>query len=322
MKKTTKIWLVIAASLVLLGSIVFVGVMSMLKWDFTKLSTGKYETNHYEINEDYKNISIVTDTADIVIIPSENLKTSVICHEPENMKHAVMLKDDTLVIEVIDTRKWYEYIGINFGGANITVYIPQEEYGWLSVRSDTGDVEISKDFTFESIDIQGSTGNVAKYASALKNVTIKLTTGNIGAESITVDELDLSVSTGGIRISNVTCQSDVKINVSTGKASLTNIACKNVISRGNTGDIFLKTVIAAEGFLIKRSTGDVKFDECDAAEIFVETDTGEVVGSLNTDKVFIAETSTGRIDVPNTTTGGRCEIITSTGNIKIDVTQP
>jgi len=322
MRKTTKIWLVIAASLVLIGSIVFGGVMSMLKWDFTKLSTGTYETNDYEINEDYKNISIVTDTADIVFVPSENPKTSVVCHEQKNMKHSVTVKDDTLVIEVIDTRKWYEYIGINFGGPKITVYIPQRECGVLSVRSDTGDVEISKDITFESIDISGSTGNVANYASALENITIKLTTGNIGTENISAGVLDLSVLTGGIRVSDITCQGDVKINVSTGKANLTDIACKNLLSRGNTGDISLKNVTASEKFSIKRSTGDVRFDGCDAAEIFVETDTGDVVGSLITDKVFITETSTGRIDVPNTTRGGRCEVITGTGNIKIAVTQP
>ena len=64
MSKITKIWLIIAASLVLVGCIIFGGVMTMLKWDFTKLSTGKYETHNYEIDEKFNNISIVTDTAE------------------------------------------------------------------------------------------------------------------------------------------------------------------------------------------------------------------------------------------------------------------
>ena len=54
MSKITKIWLVIATSLMLIGCIIFVGVMSILKWDFTKLSTGKYEINNYEITETVK----------------------------------------------------------------------------------------------------------------------------------------------------------------------------------------------------------------------------------------------------------------------------
>ena len=71
--------------------------------------------------------------------------------------------------------------------------------------------------------------------------------------------------------------------------------------------------------LIKRSTGDVKFDGSDAAEIFIKTDTGDVTGSLLTDKVFITQTDTGNIDVPKTVNGGRCEISTDTGDIKISV---
>ena len=78
-------------------------------------------------------------------------------------------------------------------------------------------------------------------------------------------------------------------------------------------------VIAENKFSIERSTGNVKFDGSDAAEIFVKTDTGDVTGSLLTDKVFIAQTDTGDVDVPKTVTGGRCEIMSDTGNIKIKI---
>ena len=319
MSKRAKIWLVIAFSLVLVGCIIFGGVMTMFKWDFTKLSTVKYENNDYEINENYENISIITDTADIVFVPSENLMTSVSCYEQKNTKHSVTVKDGTLVIAVTDTRKWYEYIGIDFGTPKITIYIPHGEYGVLSVKSNTGDVEIPKDFRFESINVSESTGNVTNYASALEVIKIKTSTGSIRVENISAGALDLSVSTGGITVSNVTTEGDVKIIVSTGKTKMTDLECKNVISSGNTGDISLKNVIAAEKLSIERSTGDIRFDGSDATEIFVETDTGDVTGTLLIDKVFILETDTGHIDIPKTATGGRCEITTSTGDIDISI---
>lgn len=321
MSKITKIWLIIAASLVLVGCIIFGGVMTMLKWDFTKVSTGKYETHNYEIDENFNNISIVTDTADIVIVPSENQKTSVVCHEQKNVKHSVTVQSSKLVIEIVDARKWYEYIGINLGTPKITVYIPQGEYGALFVKSSTGNVEIPKEFKFENIDISESTGNVTNYASASENIIIKTNTGNIRVENVSANTLELSVSTGGVTVSNVTCEGDVKIKVSTGKTNLTNIECKNVISSGNTGDISLKNVNAAEKFSIERSTGDVKFDGCDAAEVFVKTDTGDVTGTLLSEKVFIVETDTGKVDVPKTVNGGRCEITTDTGDINISIKQ-
>ena len=321
MRTRTKVWIIIAASFVLVGGIIFGGVMSMLKWDFTKLSTVKCETNNYEITENFNNISIITDTADVVFVPSENQKVSVVCHEQKNMKHSVTVQNGELVIEVVDTRKWYEYIGINLGTLKITVYIPQDEYGMLFVKSSTGNVEIPTEFKFENIDISESTGNVTNYASASENIRIKTSTGNIRVENVSADTLDLSVSTGGITVSNATCEGNVKTNVSTGKTNLINIECKNVVSNGNTGAISLKNVIAAEKFSIERSIGDVKFDGCDATEISVKTDTGDVTGTLLSEKVFITETSIGRINVPKTTSGGKCEITTSTGDINISIKQ-
>lgn len=296
----TKVWLLIAGSLVLIGSILFAGVMSTLGWDFTKLSTGKFETNTYEISQAFNAVSMNTDTADIVFAVSDDEICKVVCYEQENAKHSAVVENSTLTIRVADKREWYEYIGIHFSTPKITVYLPKTEYTKLLIHGDTSDVEISNDFMFKSVDIS-------------------LSTGDICIENVSAGALDLSVSTGKITASHVTCDGDVKIDVSTGKTDMTDVRCKNLISSGDTGDISLKNVIATEKFSIERSTGDVKLEKSDAAEIYIETDTGDVTGTLLTEKVFIAETDTGRVDVPKTTTGGKCEIETDTGNIKITI---
>ncbi len=299
--KKVKTSIIIAVSLIIIGGIIFGGVMMMLKWDFTKLSTVKYETNNYAINENYKNIQISTDTADIEFIPSGDLKSAIVCYEQKNAKHSVSVKNDTLFIEYTDTRKWYEHIGIFFGSPKITVYIPSGQYGALSITANTGNVSIPKDFKFESIDIVLSTGNVANYAAALKDIKIRTSTGNILAENISAETLNLSVSTGKVNLSNITC--------------------KNVVSSGDTGNVSLKNVIATEKFSIKRSTGHINLEKCDAAEIFAETDTGDIIGTLLSEKIFITKTDTGSINVPKTVTGGRCEITTDTGDINIEIQQ-
>lgn len=319
MSKATKIWLIIAASLVLVGCVVFGGVAAMLKWDFTKLSTSKYETNHYEINESFSAIFVDVDTADIKFVLSEDSKCSVVCYDQKNMKHSVTVKDGALVIKVVDERKWYEHIGINFSSPSITVYIPQGEYSQLLLKSDTGDVEMPKDLKFEKIDISADTGDVTSYASASGNIKIKTSTGAVCVENISAKELDISVSTGKIVASRVKCDGEIKLKVSTGKTILDDIVCENLSSNGSTGNITLKNVIASEVMSIERSTGDVKFEGCDAAQIFIMTDTGNVKGSLLSEKIFIYHTDTGNVDLPHTTTGGRCEITTDTGDIKITI---
>lgn len=319
MSKKTKIWLIIATCLVLVGCIVLGGVMAMLKWDFKKLSTTKFMTNEHKISENFSNISMDTDTAKITFALSNDGLCKVECFEDIKAKHSVTVEDDTLIIKLVGEKAWYDHIGINFHSPQITVYLPETEYGALNITEDTGDIEIPQNFKFQSVDLTLSTGDVRFLASASGLVKIKTSTGHICLENISAEMLDLHTTTGNISVSNANCAGDVSATVSTGKTSLANITCKNLTSIGNTGDITLKNVIASEQFSIKRSTGDVKLDGCDAAEIRIETDTGDVKGTLLTDKVFMAQTDTGRIDVPKTVTGGKCEVTTDTGDIKFTV---
>lgn len=318
MKKATKVWLSIASSLVLIGCILFVGVMATLKWDFMKLATIKYKTDTYEINEAFDSISLNTDNADITFVLSDDENCRVECHEETTVNHSVTVEDGTLAVELIDKRSLYDligYIGLNFGSPKITFYLPRTEYTNILINGDTSDIKIPDDFMFKDVDISLSTGDVDFCASASEKIKIKTSTGDIRIDNSTASTLKLKVSTGKVTVSGVTCTGNVTVDVSTGKTFLSNTQCKSVISSGSTGDIYLDNVVATEKFSIERSTGDVKFDRSDATEIHVKTDTGDVTGSLLTDKVFITQTDTGDVDVPNSVTGGKCAITTDTGDI-------
>ena len=319
MSKRTIKWLITGVCLLVIGGILFGGAMAMLQWDFSKLSTSQFETKTHKINESFRSISVDTDTAAISLVPSAEASCLVVCREPQKVTHTVSVKDGALVIQVNDTRKWYEHIGFSFESMTITVYIPAGEYGALTVRSHTGDIEIAKDFRFDSIDIRNHTGRVRDYASATHDVTIQTTTGSIDVEGISVGSLALSVSTGKVTASDVICEGDLSVEVTTGKAALSDVSCRNLISEGSTGDVVLSDVIAEEGLSLKRSTGDIRLNHCDAAEIAIKTSTGDVKGGLLSGKMFFAQSETGRVRVPSSATGGRCEITTDTGDIDIEI---
>ena len=290
----TKTWLIIAAVLVVIGAAIF-AVASI-----DGLSTVEYETNIHEVSEAFRDISVETDTADITFLPSEDSSCRVVCHEEEQAKHTVSVENRTLHIRVVNEKRWFNYIGIAFDSPTLTIYLPETDYGTLVIDEDTGDIAIPDAFSFESVDLSTSTGDIR-------------------IEGAAADSLDLSVSTGKVTVTDVTCGGDVSIAVSTGDTELSNVTCENLVSTGDTGGISLKNVLAAERFSIERSTGDVHFDSCDAAEILVTTDTGHVTGTLRSEKVFLVETDTGSIEVPQSTTGGRCEIRTDTGDIRIEI---
>ena len=100
---------------------------------------------------------------------------------------------------------------------------------------------------------------------------------------------------------------------------MTDIQCETLSTKTNTGNTVLTNVIAQSKLSLKSDTGNVKLQGCDGGEIYITTDTGNISGSLLSEKVFIARSDTGRIHVPNTITGGRCEITTDTGDIRITI---
>ncbi len=301
MNKKTKIWLIIAFSLFIIGCVIFVGVMSTLKWDFRKLSTVKYETSEYEITEEFNQILATTTTADIVLMPSEDGKCKIVCYEKTKVKHQVKVESGQLIIEAHDERRWYEYINLfSFESPKITIYLPADMLVSLSVSGNTGNVEIPSGFSFTDIDVKVSTGNV------------KIT-------GVSANTIGIEASTGKVTLTSVECSGDTSVTVKTGDTKLSSVTCGNLFSKGNTGDIEMKDVIANDNFNIERDTGDVEFKGCDAGEISIATSTGDVEGSLLSEKIFIAQTSTGDVDVPKSTSGGICEITTSTGDIEIEI---
>ena len=160
MSKTVKIWLIIASVLVVLGLVIFAGVMFAYDWDFSKLSTVTYKTNTYEVSKDFDDISINMDTTDITFVPTDDGVCRVVCHELEKVKHSVAVKDGLLTISTIDTRKWYDHIGIYLGTLKMTVYLPNDKYNDISIETDTGDVLIPKDFAFDTLEIAGDTADI------------------------------------------------------------------------------------------------------------------------------------------------------------------
>ena len=315
MKLRTKHWLITAAALILAGCILFALVMSTLQWDFRKLSTIRYESNTHVVADVFTNISVTTSTADIQFAPSEDGAVSVVCYEDVNARHRVEVEEDTLVIALEDRRTWYQHIGIGFESPSVTVYLPEGAYGDLSVNANTGSVEIGIYFTFDNMDVQISTGDVVTFASVVGSAKIRTTTGYIHAKSLDAGSLDFSVSTGDIQMKNVNTGA-LNIKVTTGETTAYRVRCRHLVSDGSTGDLFLRDVIAEDYFTVTRSTGDITMEECDAGSMKITTETGDVLGTFLTPKVFAAHTDTGHVTLPHIRPeGGPCEITTDTGNI-------
>ena len=75
----------------------------------------------------------------------------MVCLENENTPHNVGVKNDTLTIDKPSKNNLQWSFGINVEDPSITVYLPGNSYGKLSVSSDTGDVDIPNSFSFDNL---------------------------------------------------------------------------------------------------------------------------------------------------------------------------
>ena len=280
MSKATKVSIIVAACLVVAGAAIL--AVSAAANGVGVLGSGldNYTENTYEPGGGFDNISIDTRITDIEFAPSDDGKCRIVCLENEKLRHYADVSDGTLSVISADNRQWYERLLFSFSHPRMTVYLPEKEYKDLLIRTETGNIKLPAGFTFGDIEIDGSTADVSCAAWASQDIKVSLSTGNIVLENISAANAELSASTGNIVLTDVIASG--KLNVNSG-------------------------------------TGDVRIERSDAKEISVKTSTGSVTGTLLSEKVFNAETSTGDVSVPKTASGGRCDISTSTGDIRIQI---
>ena len=334
MSKVKLIILIVAVGLVVVGGAIF-GII-VAKNGFSN-ANGKMEEVNHPLTEEFNKINIDVNLSNVELVVSEDAK--VVCKEIEELKHIVEVKEGTLFIKQENNLKWYARIGW-FGSTktSVTIYLPAKTYESIQVDASTGDFKASGALSFNNAYIKLSTGDV-NIRTNMVEAAITVSTGKVNINDCNANKLGISTSTGDVYLKNVVVNDTLVINTDTGdqtlenvsatneiieiadtgKFRLTNVTTKDVHLETTTGKKILTGVVVSGKMVVKSSTGDVKFDKCDAAEIKIDSSTGDVTGSFLTDKIFYVHTSTGKTDVPKSTNGGLCEVTTSTGDIKLSI---
>lgn len=310
------------------------------------------------ITGDFTHIDVDVWEVDVTFLPSPDGTCYYKVTTYKDMPCTVTVEAGTLKIRQEDHRQWHQYVGVFWEETSLEMYLPESVYGQLTVTGNTGDLEIPRNFTFEGAAITTDTGDVTlgcqvggqvNVATDTGDVTVQNTTsqainadtdtGDIHLDAVTCDNISISTDTGFVRIENADVAQMLSVASTTGDKTLTDVQCgslkiesttgdnslRNLTVAGNaklesdTGEWELENVIVSGDAQLDSTTGDWEFDGFDAANITMETNTGDVEGTLLSDKIFFVDSNTGDVDVPRTTTGGTCNITTSTGDIEIDI---
>ncbi len=318
----------IIATLITAFSIMLGGVMLMAfalhflgasPQSFFEYSKGDIKTD--TVSEPVTALRIETGAGNVEIVPSEDGICTVTRHETEKVYYSVSVEAGTLVVRRVDNRAWYEWFTLRFGGApTVTVSLPEKEYEALQVKASSGSVLVESGLTFNKATVKVTSGSVRYFGDATAELTIQSTSGSLYAKGISATEVQGSLTSGRMELEDISCQR-LTLSGSSGSAVIRNAAVTDAFSLKRTsGSVTLCDVVSQGEFSVKNTSGSVKLERCDGARISIETSSGSVRGSVRTEKVFNAKTTSGSVNVPQSVpNAGLCEIKTTSGSIRISI---
>lgn len=301
MKKSKKCALLVALVMIITGAAIFLVAFAIAGFNFENLSTEKIATQNVEIKEQFQRISICSYEYDLMLFKSEDEKCRVVFTGNEKQLLVCNVEGTELIIDLHDTRKWYEKMEYAFQkDMGISVFLPEKEYDALFANSYSGGIGIDNDFTFDEANIETSSGNIE-------------------VSGMTAEKLDIQSYSGKIDISEISATDKINIGTQSGAISAGNVNASNIAVNSYSGKVNLENSVAETLLSVETTSGNVIFNNCDAGEISVNTYSGSVSGTLLSDKIFLTSTHSGSINVPTSSGTEKCTINTSSGNIKINV---
>lgn len=135
-----------------------------------------------------------------------------------------------------------------------------------------------------------------------------------------LEQLYIKSVSGDIIISENMSFESAEIYNTSGDITLAELTVDNLEADTTSGEIELYDVLVKNDIQMESASGDVEFRDIDGENLWIKTISGEVEGTLRSGKMFRVCTTSGEVQIPNSSAeGGNCEIITTSGDIEIRV---
>lgn len=297
MKKGGIIAVILAVVLIVAG-----GILLVLGLSYAGSSTPESTLTQQDIliSESFDNIVIDTADCDVeFVMLSGRADTQITLLEQPGVAHSVTVGEGTLRIEMMDTRKWTDHIGIFnvFGKTErmkMTVCLPAAEYASLQVRTDTGDITLTQEPAFREVMLRSDTGDISCVMGVgVDTLDCMTSTGDISVQNSAPNRMKLQSDTGDLKVS-VVAGDEIHLKTDTGEVDARNVNALMFICSADTGEVELENVHAQDYLQAFTGTGDIDIENCDAKEVNIESSTGDITvpAGWKTQRI---ETDTGSV---------------------------
>ncbi len=263
--------------------------------------------------------SFVLDTgaAEVKLLPAKDGICTVRGIESATLKYKVWQNGETLHVVRERSGPW-SFFGISLKEDYVRIYLPEQAYDSLWVKSSSGGVSVPEDFRFTTAVITVSSGGVGFSADVTEQLSIEASSGGVAVMNASPSELQVRASSGGIALSDMRPGS-VSLHLSSGGLRLSGVHCTGDLrAESSSGGIRFSDVTARGKMKLECSSGSIKLEDCDADELHIECTSGSVSGNLLTPKTYVASATSGSVRVPSGSSGGLCEVKTTSGSIHFE----
>lgn len=321
MKKGTKIALIVAGILLVVGLVICAAVLATTDWDSLSWNTEAYEIKTEIIDQPFSDIRILAAEADIHLM----LATDGVCRvehpESEHTGYDIIVQNGLLAIEYRNTRKWYQFLSFDFSSFNreVRVYLPQSQYDAAMLHTASGDIAVDYGVDYKTAKCTTASGDIAWHAKVTDNCSLTSTSGDILLHDTKVSgDVNLITTSGKCTATAIQCGS-FSAKCTSGDMVLANITAGNLTAICTSGEITLANSLG-QTMVLENTSGDIEFTNCDGNDITLTTVSGDIEGTLFSGKIFECDTVSGDIEVPPiSSASGVCKVKTVSGDVEIDI---
>lgn len=164
------------------------------------------------------------------------------------------------------------------------LFLPKEFTGFLTIRSQSGDVYINKILNHCMIDITAVSGDLLLAHSTLKRVQADLKSGDIAVSATSANVFHINAHSGMLTADNINAKEEISYHTTSGNMDLENISSKNFFIDTKTGKITVNQ-LKSQNIEILTDSGNITLNNIEAKGN-VKANTGKINLSLDKSNQF------------------------------------
>ena len=302
MKKSKVILIIISLVCILIGAAMITGAYFSLAKDASAQITGaQFQEKTHTVSEPFTKLNIRTINSSIEILPSTDGVCRIVCDDNEKLYHDFSVTESPqgtqLNVNQRDDWQWYEMLyGLyRVEDIRLRVYLPEREYVLLHADSVSGDITVSPDFCFETVNTHTSSGNTKLTGLKTNYLTVGTVSGDLILRNLeAAEDAFLESISGFMQIENLKA-TNVTTHSSSGGAALEKVSSDYLRATSVSGEIRVMDSVFRNTSYFETGSGSVEIVDSDCGEQNLQTVSGSITLQNVSGSSLNARTGSGAI---------------------------